>query len=199
MELKQAIFLDRDGVLNVETSYITRPEQIVMAEGAARAVKALNAAGWLVVVVTNQSAIARGFMDEAMLERIHARLLDLLNQAQARIDRIYYSPFHPDAAVDAYRRDSDCRKPGPGLILRAAKELSISLDDSIMIGDSLTDIQAGINAGLRANYLIRAGHGEKEIARLAADGDNLLPRPTQIFPDLLSAASFIIGTPLEKS
>jgi D-glycero-D-manno-heptose 1,7-bisphosphate phosphatase len=193
MRKTRAIFLDRDGVLNIEVSYITDPEQIVLVEGAARAVSMLNAAGWLVVVITNQSGIARGFLDEARLEQIHARLLDLLQKENARIDRIYFSPFHPEAAVEAYRRESDCRKPGPGMILRAAEELGIALEESILIGDSLTDIEAGLNAGLRASYLLQSGHGKREIARLASDEKKLLSRPTDIFPDLETAAAFITG------
>jgi D-glycero-D-manno-heptose 1,7-bisphosphate phosphatase len=192
MRKRSAIFLDRDGVLNREQSYITDPDQIALLSGAAEAVRSLNLAGWLVIVVTNQSAIARGYLSEEGLEKIHERLLTLLAIEGAKIDAIYFSPYHPEASVEAYRRASDCRKPGPGLLLQAARDFCIELSSSIMIGDTLTDIEAGINAGLGTTYLLRSGHGAKEIDRLAHEKERGLPRATAIFPDLSAAAAHIL-------
>ena len=160
MSGRPAAFLDRDGTLNREVDYLCRPEDLQLLPGAAEAVVRLREAGFAVVVVTNQSAVARGFITEADLEEIHGEMRRQLNRAGAEVDGIYYCPHHPDQGNAPYRTVCDCRKPKPGLLLRAASELDLDLGRSTMVGDKIADLQAGWNAGCRA-VLVLTGYGEK--------------------------------------
>jgi len=173
---KPAVFLDRDGTLIEEKGYLRHAAEVNLPAGAAGAVRMLRQAGFAVVLITNQSAVARGFITEAQLVQIHARLQQLLQQEGAMIDAIYYCPHHPDAGNAPYRQRCDCRKPGPGLFFRAAREHSLSLPDSFLVGDKLTDIAAGQRAGCRT-VLVRTGYGEQEIARM---------RKLRIIPDFIA-------------
>lgn len=166
--LRPAVFLDRDGTIIDDVDYLTRPDQIRLIPGAAAAIRRLNHAGWIVVVVTNQSAVARGMLTEAGLAEIHARLDELLAAEGARIDGYYYCPHHPEAANAAYRRVCECRKPAPGMLLQAAREMRLDLEASVMIGDSLRDLEAGKAAGCKTLMLVRTGHGAAEEQALPA-------------------------------
>lgn len=159
---RPAVFLDRDGTLVEEVDYLIDPGQVRLIPGAAAAVRRLNQAGWPVVIVTNQSMIARGMANERQLGRIHARLAELLNAEGARLDGIYYCPHHPELGEPPYRAACDCRKPLPGLLRQAARELDLDLAQSAMIGDSLRDLAAGQAAGCRQLVLVRTGHGRAE-------------------------------------
>ena len=151
------MFLDRDGTINEEIGHIQFPEDLVLLSGAAAAIKSLNKSQYLTVVVTNQSIIARGRCTEAGMEEINNRLEVLIGELGATIDGIYYCPHYPDPEIPEGRRDltiiCDCRKPKPGLLLRAAEDMHINLDLSWMIGDSFTDIEAGKRAGVRSILL----------------------------------------------
>jgi D-glycero-D-manno-heptose 1,7-bisphosphate phosphatase len=148
--LKPALFLDRDGVLNVDAGYVSRWEDFHWIEGAKEAVAAFNRAGWLVVVVTNQSGVGRGYYSEEDVAALHARMAQDLAEAGAHIDAIYYSPHHPEAAVEAFRHpDPPNRKPNPGMILTAARDLAIDLARSVMVGDKEADVEAARRAGVR--------------------------------------------------
>lgn len=164
---RPAAFLDRDGVLNVERGHINRPEDLELLPGVAAAVRQLNAAGYLTVVVTNQSNVAKGFCSEEQLDRIHARLETLLGQEQAWLDRIYYCPHHPDKGFAGERAElkivCNCRKPATGLIDRAVEELNIDRARSFLVGDQPRDIAAGRAAGL-TTFLIHNGTGVPEAA-----------------------------------
>jgi histidinol-phosphate phosphatase family protein len=148
---QRAVFLDRDGVLNAEAGYITRPDQLKLLPGSAQAVRCLNQAGILAVVVTNQPVLARGECDEAALRAIHARLEHLLALEGAYIDRLYYCPHHPDQGFPGERPElkitCSCRKPAPGMLLQAAQDLHIDMRNSWLVGDRKTDIQCAQNAG----------------------------------------------------
>jgi D-glycero-D-manno-heptose 1,7-bisphosphate phosphatase len=159
---RPAIYLDRDGTLVEEVDYRVDPGQVRRIPGAAAAVRRLNQAGWPVVIVTNQSMIARGMANERQLVRIHARLTELLSAEGARLDGIYYCPHHPELGEPPYRAACDCRKPLPGLLRQAARELDLDLAQSAMIGDSLRDLAAGQAAGCRQLVLVRTGHGRAE-------------------------------------
>ncbi len=159
---KRAAFLDRDGTIVEEVDYLTRPEQLRLLPGAAAAIRRLNEAGWLVVVATNQSAVARGMLSEDGLAAVHARLKEMLAAEGARLDGIYYCPHLPDGSVADYARVCDCRKPAPGLLQQAARDLGIDLPASAMIGDGLRDLQAGMAAGCSRLFLVRSGHGAAE-------------------------------------
>ena len=188
MSGRPAAFLDRDGTLNREVDYLSRPEDLQLLPGAAEAVVHLREAGFAVVVVTNQSAVARGFITEADLEEIHGEMRQQLSRAGAEVDGIYCCPHHPDQGVAPYRTACDCRKPKPGLLLRAASELDLDLGRSTMVGDNLTDLQAGWNAGCRA-VLVLTGYGEK--MRAQAD-PKTLSRIDYVAEALPDAADWIL-------
>lgn len=158
MTPRPAIFLDRDGVVIEDAHHLASPAQVRLIPGAADAIAALNRAGWPVVVVTNQSGVARGLFTVGAVEAVHAHLSGQLEGYGARIEAYYYCPHLPTADVEAYRLECDCRKPKPGMLLRAAEELGLDLDRSWMVGDRASDLQAGAAAGTRT-VLVRTGYG----------------------------------------
>lgn len=158
MTPRPAIFLDRDGVIIEDTHYLASPAQVRLIPGAADAIAALNRAGWPVVVVTNQSGVARGLFPVEAVEAVHAHLTEQLEGYGARIEAYYYCPHFPTADVEVYRVECACRKPKPGMLLRAAEELDLDPDRSWMIGDRASDLEAGAAAGTRT-ILVRTGYG----------------------------------------
>lgn len=154
-----AVFLDRDGTIIENRGYLGDPDGVALLPGATDGLRRLADAGYLLVVVSNQSGVARGHFDEAALSRVHARLEAELDRHGASLDGCYYCPYLDDdnATVETYRKDSDLRKPKPGMLLQAAAELGIDLAQSWMIGDSLSDVEAGRRAGCRT-VLIVNGH-----------------------------------------
>ncbi len=156
-----AVFFDRDGTLIRDPGCISHPDQVELLGGAAEAVKEMQVLGYKTVVVSNQPGVAKGILTEETLGQIHGRLRELVAQKGASLDAIYYCPFHPDGAVLKYRKDSDWRKPKPGMLLAAAGEMDIDLTKSWMIGDSLRDTEAGRSAGCKT-ILISAGHAGPE-------------------------------------
>lgn len=177
-----AVFLDRDGTLTRESDWVTKPEDLELLPGAARAVGRLNAARLPVVLVTNQSAVARGMIDEAALSRIHQHLRALLARAGARIDALYYCPHHLTEGRGPYATECECRKPRAGLLVRAARELELELATSWIVGDAERDLLAGESLGVRA-ILVATGKGAREQARLAEAG-----RAPRVFVADLDAA-----------
>jgi len=161
----QAVFLDRDGTINTEVGYLNHPDQLELIPRSALAIKLLNEAGFKTVVITNQAGIAKGLLQETLLPEIHQRLSMLLDKEGARIDRFYYCPHHPEAAVEQYRIDCQCRKPFPGLVLQAAAELGIDATRSYVIGDKSCDIELAHNVGARA-IMVMTGYGPVELNRL---------------------------------
>lgn len=156
--LKPAVFLDRDGVVIEDLQYLGNADRVRLLPGAAETVAALNRAGWAVVIVTNQSGVARGLFTEADVDAVHAHLAELLRGYGARLDAVHFCPHHPDGDVPEYRVDCECRKPRPGMLLRAAGELGLDLVASWMIGDRVTDLEAGAAVGCRT-VLVRTGYG----------------------------------------
>jgi D-glycero-D-manno-heptose 1,7-bisphosphate phosphatase len=161
--VKRAVFIDRDGTLNEESGYLHRAEECRFIPGAIAAVALLNAAGFLVVVVTNQSGIARGYYTEADLAKLHEFMSMQLQAGGARIDGWYFCPHHPD--YPAANGDCSCRKPLPGMLQRAAAEMEIDLTLSWMIGDKRADIEAGRAAGCQP-ILVLSGYGAAEAAAI---------------------------------
>ncbi|MBI2911200.1 MAG: HAD family hydrolase [Chloroflexi bacterium] len=157
--VRPAAFLDRDGVLNVEVGYLDDPGRVRLQWGSAAAVRALNDAGWLVIVVTNQSGVSRGYYTLETVEAIHRELRRRLHAAGARVDAICYCPHQPD---DQCR----CRKPEPSMLLEAAQRLGANLARSWMIGDKASDIEAGRRAGCRT-ALVLTGYGLEEAKQVA--------------------------------
>lgn len=149
-----AVFLDRDGTIVHEApNYITSPEELELIEGAGQALRQLQAAGYKLVVTTNQSCLAKGVLDEKTLEKIHERLESLLAEEAVQLDGIYFCGDHPGGNVEPYNQDSERRKPGAGMLLEAAEELGIDLSESWMVGDATRDAQAGSSAGCRTILL----------------------------------------------
>lgn len=149
MSKDRAVFLDRDGTLVHARHYPSRPEHLVLYDGIADGLRELQAAGFRLVVVTNQAGIARGYFGEADLDAMHRHLRDNLAASGVRLDGIYHCPHHVDGAVPALAISCDCRKPRPGMLYRAAAELGLDLDRSWLVGDILDDVEAGCRAGCR--------------------------------------------------
>jgi D-glycero-D-manno-heptose 1,7-bisphosphate phosphatase len=142
-------FLDRDGVLNVDSGYVHRPDELEWIDDAPAAVRLLNEAGFVVVVVTNQSGVARGIYDEAMVRRLHEHMQRVLAERGARIDAFYYCPHHPDGKVAQYALRCNCRKPGTGMLDQAAKDWPVDRARSFLIGDKDVDMQAADTFGIK--------------------------------------------------
>ena len=155
---RRAAFVDRDGVLIRAVHHLRYASQIEILPGVPESLGRLRDAGWAVVAVTNQSAVARGLLTEDGLREIHRVLEAQLESRGAALDAIYYCPHHPEGAVAAYRVVCDCRKPQPGLLLQAAADLGIDLGASVMVGDAASDVETGRRAGCRT-VLIRSGEG----------------------------------------
>jgi len=155
---EKAIFLDRDNTLIEDPGYINSPEQVKLLEGATEALVELRALGYKLVVVTNQSAVARGIVTEKVVGEIHDRLNVLLAEKNASLDKIYYCPYHVDGVVAKYRKDSECRKPKPGMLLQAADEMDIDLRQSWCIGNSRSDVEAGSRAGCKTILVDSPSH-----------------------------------------
>ncbi len=153
MGKRPAIFLDRDGTLNVEKHYLHQPKDWEWIPGAVEALARLKAAGYLLIVISNQAGIARGYYKSQDVDQLHGWVNQVLAKARAAIDAFYYCPHHPDLSGPCF-----CRKPSPGMIFRAADEWNIDLAKSWMIGDKLLDIQAGFAAGCQ-NILVLTGYG----------------------------------------
>jgi D,D-heptose 1,7-bisphosphate phosphatase len=188
---QQAIFLDRDGVLNVERSYISKPEELVLYDFTPAAIRKINQAGYLSVVVTNQSAIARNLCTEEDIHTIHKKLETLLGEQKAWLDAIYFCPHHPDKGFPEenpiYKIECECRKPGTGMFRKAIGKFNIDPGNSFMIGDSERDIQAGINVGC-TTIGVRSGYGIRKTKLF----------PDYMFSDLAEAVDFIIDDPFHK-
>jgi D-glycero-D-manno-heptose 1,7-bisphosphate phosphatase len=187
MHNKPAVFLDRDGVLIEEAHYLATGDQVRVLAGAAEALADLNVAGVPVVVVTNQSGVARGYFPEQRVGEIHRRIDELLAAGGAWVDRYYYCPHHPDAAVQQYRVECRCRKPQPGMLRQAAAELGLDLTRSYLVGDKVSDLAAGGAAGCRT-ILVRTGHGAGEDVTAPEPAWNLV----RVATDLGDAVQYLL-------
>ncbi|MFB3903417.1 MAG: D-glycero-alpha-D-manno-heptose-1,7-bisphosphate 7-phosphatase [Acidobacteriota bacterium] len=181
----RAVFLDRDGTIIEEVNYLRRIEEMTVFPFSAEALRKLTEAGFLNVVVTNQSAIARGYLDEAELKTIHEELARRLEREGARIDAFYHCPHHAEATVEKYRKVCGCRKPRAGLIFQAASDLEIDVKASFVVGDRTGDIGAGREAGCRS-VLVKTGYGETTLDE-ASD-----LHPDHVAANLLEAAKWIV-------
>jgi len=154
--MNRAVFLDRDGTVNEEVGYLTDLKQLRLIHGAGAAIRKLSEAGYKIVLVTNQSGVARGYFPESFVHETHALLEQLLRNEGARIDAIYYCPHHPTAGESRYTMECDCRKPGTGMIDRAARDLDIDVKTSFIVGDKWSDVELGQRAGAHT-ILVRFG------------------------------------------
>ncbi len=189
MNGRRGIFLDRDGTISEEVGFIDRIERFHLLPRAAEAIRRINGSGFLALLVTNQSGVARGLFDEALVAAVHSRLTGWLASEGARLDGIYVCPHHPREGKPPYRTDCDCRKPRPGLLARAAREHDVDLSSSYMIGDKAADIETARNAGA-AGILVLTGYGQQDlrdrIPRSAA------AQPVFVATDLLDAVQWIL-------
>jgi D-glycero-D-manno-heptose 1,7-bisphosphate phosphatase len=191
---RKAVFIDRDGTLNQDIGYVSAPDELVLYPWAAEAVRRINDSGLLVVVITNQSGIARGMYTEKTLEAIHSRMIHELALKGARIDAVYYCPHHPEVGNARYRIDCECRKPRTGMLEKASREHLIDLEGSCVIGDKASDIKLAQNAGARG-ALVLTGYGGETLAH-----PELWPcAPEFTAVNLLEAVKQILDTEFMRS
>jgi D-glycero-D-manno-heptose 1,7-bisphosphate phosphatase len=182
MKKRPAIFLDRDGVIIEEVNYLSHPDQIRLIPGSAEAISLLNQLHIPVVVVSNQAGVARGFFEESAIPKVHSRLKELLVEKNAHWDEIFYCPHHPNGNIPKYAVRCTCRKPEPGMLIQAAQLLNLTLTNSWLIGDNISDIQAGLSVGCRT-ILVETGHGKQFALET--------PKPTTLKKNLAEAVKFI--------
>jgi len=180
-----AIFLDRDGTLNEDPGYISDPEKVVLFPETGNALALLKKYGFLLIVISNQSGIARGLMSGKDVDAVNERINNLLSEYKVKIDAFYYCPAHPDYSSED---ECGCRKPSAKLLYEAAKEFNIDLQKSYFIGDSVSDVQCGKNAGIKT-ILVRTGKGEESISILHKENNF----PTFVADNLLNACNFILA------
>jgi len=175
----KAIFLDRDGVINKEVGYLSSPDKFDFIDGTIEALKTLKQKGFLLIIITNQAGIARGYYSEEILGNIHKKMNDILQQNDIILDGIYYCPHHPD-----FTGSCDCRKPKPGMMFKAKDKFNIDMKNSFMVGDTLNDIKTGLNANCKT-VLVLTGYGAEEQKKIG----NI--KPDLIFKNLLEFAKKI--------
>ncbi|WP_294461197.1 D-glycero-beta-D-manno-heptose 1,7-bisphosphate 7-phosphatase [uncultured Ruminobacter sp.] len=176
---KAAVFLDRDGVINVEKDYVYTIDEFEFIEDSIEALKIIQDKGYALVVVTNQSGIARGYYTEEDFLKLTEWMDWCLIDRGVTLDGIYYCPHHPEKGIGKYKVDCNCRKPKAGLIFDAVNQLDIDLGRSVMVGDKVSDIECGKNAGIKRNYLVRSGHA------ISAEDEK---KATGVYKDLMALA-----------
>lgn len=189
MRKPSAVFIDRDGTICEESGYIDHPDRLLIYPWSYPAIAQLNQAGLKVVVVTNQSGVARGYFAEEMVTAIHEKMCAAMAEHGARLDAIYYCPHHPEALVEPYRQDCRCRKPKPGMALQAAQALDLDLSASYVIGDRYRDIQLAHAIGARA-VLVLSGYGREEYD---SQRHTWKTPPDHIAQNLLTAAQWVLS------
>jgi D-glycero-D-manno-heptose 1,7-bisphosphate phosphatase len=183
---RAALFLDRDGVINADHGHVGRREEFDFLPGIFELVKSANAEGYVVLVVTNQAGIARGLYSERDFRELTIWMMGEFESRAARIDCVYYCPFHPQHGTGFFRRESAGRKPAPGMFLRAAEDWSLDLAASIMVGDKLTDVVAAAAAGI-TNLFIYDSSASQEGASPISDFREVLPRLRERRRDVVAA------------
>lgn len=152
--ITRALFLDRDGVINVDKHYVCRQEEFFFIEGIIKTLTYFQNKGYLLIIITNQSGIGRGYYTEAEFHTLTEWMIQQFANGGVYITKVYFSPYHPEHGLGKYKKDSFCRKPNPGMILAAQQEFSIDLGQSMLVGDRESDIEAGMNAGVKTNVLL---------------------------------------------
>jgi len=190
MTQQKAVFLDRDGVLIEDIDLLTLHDQVCVCIGVPEALRALSASGYQLFVVSNQAVVARGLATEQEVEDVNSFIGTMLSETSGcRIEHFYYCPHHPEATLPQYRIKCECRKPYPGMLLRAGKEYDISLSESFMIGDRISDIVAGHNAGCTTILVETGRHQAKPII---SDAMDLTVKPDYVCADLYQASRIIV-------
>jgi len=187
---RRAVFFDRDGTLCAEVGYVNHPSRLTLLPRTAETIRRVNELGWAAVIATNQAGAARGYFPSHLLFETHRRLRALLAAEGAQLDGIYACTHHPELGPPGLRGRCSCRKPRPGMLLRAARELDLDLSRSYMVGDSFRDVGAGRAAGVAATVLLRTGYGRGEIVW---KGATLAEWPDHVADDLPAAVQWIIS------
>ena len=185
----KAVFIDRDGTINEDMGYINHIDRFVLFPKSIEAIKLINNSGFKAVIVTNQSGVARGYFPESLINKIHNKLEEILKQNGAYIDAIYYCPHHPNGLIEKYKIECDCRKPKPGMLFRASKDLDINLKQSFTIGDKISDINLAFRVGAKG-ILVKTGYGKGE---LEYNQDKWNVQPHHIAEDFYEAAQWIVS------
>ncbi|MBW2047085.1 MAG: HAD family hydrolase [Deltaproteobacteria bacterium] len=185
---RPAVFIDRDGTINEQMGYINHISRFVLLPGSAEAIRLFNENGYLVVVVSNQSGVGRGYFPLELVNEVHDRMKTLLAGEGARVDGIFFCPHYPGGKLPEYSVSCECRKPGTGLIKMACESFDIDLENSYVIGDRSTDVELARNAGARG-ILVKTGYGRGDLEYVFPG----LPfRPFHTADDLLEAARWIV-------
>lgn len=182
---RRTVFLDRDGTINLEVNYLRRPQDVALLPGAGQAIARLNAAGLVVVVVSNQAGLAKGLFDEGDLALVQLEINRQLKAAGAKVDGWYFCPHHPEGVVEDLALICACRKPEPGLVRMAAEEMGLELAGSYLVGDRLRDIACAARAGL-VGVLVQSGHPDWPPTRDEEE-------PAFVAPDLAAAVDWILA------
>lgn len=182
------MFLDRDGTLTEEVGYVNHIDRLRIYPWTSAAIRKLNHAGLLAIVVTNQSGVGQGYFPEELVHQVHGRIAEKLAVRDAQLDALYYCPHHPLARLEDYRQDCRCRKPGPGMVEQAAKDFGLDIANSYVVGDSVRDMQLASNAGAHS-VLVMTGYGRGNYEYMR---DHFPGEPDFIAENLLDAVEQIL-------
>ncbi len=185
----RAIFLDRDGTVSEEVGYVNHLRRFQLLPRSLEAIRRINQSGFLAVLVTNQAGVARGYFKERLVQQVHRKLAEMLAAGDAYLDAVYYCPHHPSAGAPPYRLDCDCRKPRPGMVRAAERDLGVDVTQSYMVGDKHSDIAFAHSLGMKG-VLVKTGYGLGELEQW---GDSWDDRPDAVAEDLLGAVEWILS------
>jgi D-glycero-D-manno-heptose 1,7-bisphosphate phosphatase len=188
VSVHKAVFLDRDGTMNEDVGHLDRLERLKLFPYTIDAVRLLNRAGFKLFVVTSQNGVAQGVVTEKFVGEAHAHMSQLFEAAGGKIDGYYYCPHSPDAVVERYRIECDCKKPKPGMILAAARDHSLDLSRSFVVGDRWRDVVMGLAVGTRA-IIVETGYGRTEAPNRPADIPEI-----PVVANLMEAVSLVVGS-----
>ncbi len=198
MKKRTAVFLDRDGTIIEEVGYLDCISKVKLYEYTAEAIRMINDIGMKVVVITNQSGVARGYFTEDFVRMVHAHMAKILQSNRSIIDAFYYCPHHPTEGIEPYLKQCACRKPEPGMLIHASQDLNIDLARSYMVGDMIKDIEAADRVGAKG-VLVRTGYGLNTIREYFPAGksgitfdDKVKIQPACIADDILEAVKWIL-------
>lgn len=186
-----AVFLDRDGTINEEVSYLDSLDKLKMIPAAHEAIRLINLSGMKAIVVTNQSGVARGFFTEKFVRQTHEVIQTALLEKKASIDKFYYCPHHPTEGTGIYLQNCNCRKPSPGMLLQAAHDLDIELGSSYMVGDRYRDVETAKKVGVKG-ILVKTGYGREVLQDVDPDVATAGNKPDFVAEDILEAVKWIM-------
>ncbi|MEI7640280.1 MAG: HAD family hydrolase [bacterium] len=183
----KAVFIDRDGTLIKEAEYASSLKEIKVFQKSFKAVKLLKAAGYKVIIITNQSGVARGYFPETFVKKAHTFITEQFAEKGIKLDAFYYCPHYKDSKIAKYKKVCDCRKPKPGMVLKAKKRFNLDLSASFSMGDKLSDVKLGKNTGMHT-ILVQTGYGKKEIKKI-----DKASQPDFVAKDIAEAVKWILG------